>query len=282
MPCHSPTGLSSRFDRRLCPAEARADFTRRVSDLYVLRGYDASYRKLQKSSQSTAGLKRFFLILASLVLLAALALGAYFLAWPTIWWKQKMTVTVATPEGEVSGSSIVRSLVSYEPHFLQDTGYFHYSWRGEAVTVVLPDGRYLFVLLGHPPSMAEAVFKDSLPEHWSKANDHGRSYFRKLSSLRESRAVPPETFPVFVTFTDPANPATVARVDPGDLAASFGHGYRLKSVMLEITDAPVTKGEVEKALGWIGEYPETPVLTKIDPHDFSFAAKLRQGSFIQR
>ena len=53
--------------------------------------------------------------------------------------------------------------------------------------------------------MAEAVFKDSLPEHWSKADDHGRSYFRKLSSLTESRAVPPKALPVFVTFTDIAD-----------------------------------------------------------------------------
>jgi hypothetical protein len=237
---------------------------------------------LHKFSQSTVGLKRLFLIFIILILLAALALGAYFLAWPTIWWKQKMTVTVETPQGEVSGSSVVRSLVSYEPHFLPDTGYFHYSWRGEAVTVALPEGQYLFVLLGHPPRMAEAVFKDSLPEHWSRADDHGRSYFRKLSSLRESRAVPPKTLPIFVTFTDPSDPSTVAEVVPDDLAATFGPGYALKSVTLEITGEPVTKGEAEKVLGWLEEYPETPVLSKIEPHDFSFAAKLRQGSFIHR
>lgn len=201
--------------------------------------------------QSTVGLKRLLLILAILVLLAALAMGAFFLAWPTIWWKQKMTVTVETPQGEMSGSSVVRSLVSYEPHFLPDIGYFHYSWHGEAVTVALPDGRYLFALLGHPPRRAETVFKDSLPEHWSKADDHGRAYFRKLSSLRESRAVPPEALPVFVTFTDPADPATIAEVDPEDLAASFGPGYALTSVTLEIIGEPMTKGEVEKVLGWM-------------------------------
>lgn len=203
--------------------------------------------------RSTVDLKRLLLILAILILLVALALGAYFLAWPTIWWKQKMTVTVETPQGEMSGSSVVRSLVSYEPHFLPDMGYFAYSWRGEAVTVALPDGRYLFVLLGNPPRMAEAVFKDSLPEHWSGADDHSRAYFRKLSNLRESRAVPPETFPVFVTFTDPADPATVVEVDPYNLAAAFGPGYALKSVTLEVTSEPVVKGEVEKVLPWLLE-----------------------------
>lgn len=227
-------------------------------------------------------MKRFLLVLPVLVLLTALALGAAFLAWPTISWKQKMTVTVETPRGEVAGSSVVRSIVSYSPRFLPDTGYFHYSWRGEAVTVALPEGRYLFALLGHPPGLAQAVLEDRLPEHWSKASDRGRFYFRKLAGLRESRAVPPENLPAFVTFADVSDPATVAEVNPADLAATFGLGYSLKSVTLEITDEPVTNGAVGTVLAWLGEYPESPVLPKVDHLDFSFAAKLRQGNFLNR
>jgi hypothetical protein len=54
-----------------------------------------------------------------------------------------------------------------------------------------------------------------------------------------------------VTFADVADPTTVARVDPDDLAASFGPGVTLRGMTLEITDDPVTKGVVEGVLGWL-------------------------------
>jgi len=54
-----------------------------------------------------------------------------------------------------------------------------------------------------------------------------------------------------VTFDDITDPATVRRVDPADLAASFGPGVSLKAVTLEITRAPVTEGRVEAVLEWL-------------------------------
>ena len=63
--------------------------------------------------------------------------------------------------------------------------------------------------------------------------------------------LPPDTYPLLVTFTDIADPKTVKRVDPDDLAATFGPGYRLASVTLEITDEAVTEGRVQSVLGWL-------------------------------
>ena len=83
------------------------------------------------------------------------------------------------------------------------------------------------------------------------------------------------------------DPASVARVDPTDLAASFGPGYALSSITLAITDEPVTKGRVEAVLGWltdvgrkqanlkgkpehglVSEQPD-PAVFLISPSDFS-------------
>jgi hypothetical protein len=48
----------------------------------------------------------------------------------------------------------------------------------------------------------------------------------------------------------------VRRVNPGDLSASFGAGYRFNSMTLSITEEPVTDGVVHKVLGWLTAYPE--------------------------
>ena len=64
-------------------------------------------------------------------------------------------------------------------------------------------------------------------------------------------AVPEGQYPMLVTFGDIADPASVRLVDPGDLAASFGAGVRLKAVTLEVTREEVTEGVVEGLLGWI-------------------------------
>ena len=70
----------------------------------------------------------------------------------------------------------------------------------------------------------------------------------QLEALREARAVPRRQYPMLVTFADVADPTTVARLDPDNLAASFGPGVALRGMTLEITDDPVTKGVVEGVL----------------------------------
>ncbi|WP_417415418.1 hypothetical protein [Hoeflea sp.] len=72
--------------------------------------------------------------------------------------------------------------------------------------------------------------------------------------MRASRELSPKQYPLLVTFADINDPASVALVDPDDLAASFGPGYALSSITLAITDEPVTKGRVEAVLGWLEAY----------------------------
>lgn len=87
---------------------------------------------------------------------------------------------------------------------------------------------------------------------------------------------------MLVTFDDITKPETVRRVNPADLAAVFGEGVRVKAVTLEITGEAVTEGRVEGVLGWMPDYPEAPIIPKVDPMDFSLPATLRQGNFIKR
>ncbi|MCV3238603.1 hypothetical protein [Mesorhizobium sp. ZC-5] len=72
-----------------------------------------------------------------------------------------------------------------------------------------------------------------------------------LATPPGTRAVlPREAYPLLVTFTNIADPNTVMRVDPDDLAATFGLGVSLKRITLETTDSEVTS-KAAKALPWI-------------------------------
>ena len=96
--------------------------------------------------------------------------------------------------------------------------------------------------------------------------------------------LPPEAWPMLVTFDDITRPETVRRVNPADLAAVFGAGVRLEAVTLEITEAAVTDGRVDQLLGWLGPFPE-PALgapTGGPIASAPFYRRVHMGDFVRR
>jgi hypothetical protein len=169
-------------------------------------------------------------------------------------WHQKLTVTVMTPQGEVSGSSVTDIYFAFkEDGAGLVTGYAYRStYRGEAVVVEVAPGKYLFAPLD--PRFAELAFKAFLGDQQSvpvKATANAIEAMRKRVDLGQS------LYPLLVTFTDIANPRSVKEVKPGKLDEAFGPGYSLQSITLEITDEPVTNGSVEKVAPWLGQ--ENPI-----------------------
>jgi hypothetical protein len=61
--------------------------------------------------------------------------------------------------------------------------------------------------------------------------------------------------PMLVRFRDIADPKTVERVDPNDLAASFGPGVKFSRATIEIVDDPVTTGIEKRLVWWNGPFP---------------------------
>ncbi len=71
---------------------------------------------------------------------------------------------------------------------------------------------------------ARKTFIDKKDHPRTEADAH--AMFDRLEHMRESRALARENYPLLVTFDNINDPASVRRVDPGDLPASFGRGYR--------------------------------------------------------
>lgn len=98
--------------------------------------------------------------------------------------------------------------------------------------------------------------------HWRKNDPLGYEVWRLPMDARYAAAeankgkplvVPRNLYPFLVTFRDVADPTSASQIDPGDLAKSYGAGVSLKRVVLEITNAPVTKRSIEKVLSWIDD-----------------------------
>jgi hypothetical protein len=168
--------------------------------------------------------------------------------WNTV--RHKVVVEVETPQGLKSGFSVSETRTRKLWLSLSGNKYVSRE-RGEAVAVDLPDNQTLFALIGQNENtydLSELIGRTLYP--------HGSAYEVGRRSVND----PPVAFvrrfpyggsglPLLVTFRDMSDPKSVVRVDPDDLAASFGAGVRLKRITVQVTDDPVTTG-IEKRLGW--------------------------------
>ena len=134
--------------------------------------------------------------------------------------------------------------------------------RGEAAAVDLPGGQTLFALLryeDHGGWAGDAMF-DVVPYPSDKSipiDDRFGAHVQAVIADRTLHVVPRTTknvsdkdvsaYPMLVRFGDIRDPKSVALVNPDDLAASFGAGYRLRRMTVQRTDDPVTVG-IEKRL----------------------------------
>ena len=163
-------------------------------------------------------------------------------------WNQKTTLTVETPNGPVSGSGVIEVTAwFYDPPDPMTGREVHYEYRGEAAAVEVLPGQWLFALIGNPAEMIYHASPDALGG--IDRGDRG-AWLAAIPDHEGAVTLTGRTLPRLVTFADIDDPASVALVDPENLAASFGPGVRLTSVTLEVTEEPVTEGRVEEVLDW--------------------------------
>ncbi|MEO1048011.1 MAG: hypothetical protein AAFW59_06750, partial [Pseudomonadota bacterium] len=164
--------------------------------------------------------------------------------------RYRLIVEVDTPQGPRTGSSV------YEVSVWEMWGdslvgnKVGGTFRGEAVAVDLPNGRTLYALTRNAtwnahyaistPALGKGHFLGIKRARWIKDN-HAKGELRR------------ERFPMFVTFVDEEDPTSVMEVDRDDLEATFGAGYAVNRVRIEITKDPITTG-LEKRLAWLPQF----------------------------
>ena len=177
--------------------------------------------------------------------------------YPTYSWRQKLTIEVETPQGIVSGSSVVSvkwETVRSKP--LTTAPGASFSIKGEATAVALPNGRYLFALLKGAEVFALHRFAEDkilhqYPHNWERYLPAAADIAKHKG---ETRILQMPNYPMLVTFGDINDPTSVKKVDPANLAEQFGPGVSLKSITMTITNEPVTTGKLEDVLAWWAGY----------------------------
>jgi hypothetical protein len=204
-------------------------------------------------------------------------------------------LTVDTPEGQRSGSNVVELKIHFPGGMTRALGYaVRAKGRGEATVVDLGSRGLLFATVASEASLAsggvefyagcEAPFpREQFPGKFvqgGSADDQYVDYLDELNRKKPRGDVPLKHLPMMVRFRDLNDPTSVERVDPSDLAASFGVGVKFVGMTIEITDASVTKG-IESVLPWLtsrdpqrlrppspGTLSGAPLVNKLTDNDF--------------
>ncbi|MEI9849655.1 MAG: hypothetical protein WDN24_01025 [Sphingomonas sp.] len=167
----------------------------------------------------------------------------------------RLTVTVDTPEGPRTGSSVIRIRETRFPKFTQTSNVTYRIW-GEAVAVDLPGGETLYAALtGRWRSLIDLIESAAIAKGTAVPG-------QPLAGLEEPAGLPARLrmrsgasgeasgYPVLIRFRDPANPETVEIVDP----ERFGAGLALRSITIRRTRDPVTRA-IEARLPWLADRP---------------------------
>jgi hypothetical protein len=180
---------------------------------------------------------------------------------PRIYQHYRFTVCVKTPEGDVTASHVVEAETGWSEGAFASMQSPGIGYMGDALYVDLGRRGLLFFLIGDPvtgpnswrPSavLASPAYDLQIPEKSDKHTENSlrRAKLVELSKDHTARSVPTDRLPFAVRFRDINDPKSVEKVDPTDLAASFGKGVALKWASVAFTDDAVTRG-IEKLFPW--------------------------------
>ena len=186
------------------------------------------------------------------LLTAALMLGGCSEMFPHKY-RFRMTVEIDTPQGLRRGSSVYQVWANDTTAVLPEEAKRDWGVKGEAVAVDLPGGGTLFALLKTVNPMREDLARMSMAALDPAFNNDIVESAGRIADgnhIRSPAEVAPSDYPMLVKFDDIADPKSVKRVEPTNLAAAFGPGVRLKRITVEVTDDNVTTG-IAKTLKWL-------------------------------
>jgi hypothetical protein len=182
------------------------------------------------------------------ILLMAFAYGAYRIIFNPLVYRYRITVSILTPSGTISGSAVREIRYVKEPIKLPESASVSTSQRGEAVVIHLPNKMTLFALVPDDGFYTmQAAFGDDGPNTLDAATADRRP--RVLKAI-PGRWQPESGYPAFGFFRDLRNPKSFVVVKPDEIASKLGPGYRIGKITVAMTSDPVTD-EINTLLPWL-------------------------------
>ena len=181
----------------------------------------------------------------ALIIILAIPLVVW-LGWRSIYpsyeFQGTLTIRVMTPDGVVETRNTGRALFTQGPSFgLVDGASGGWKYWGEAPVIDLGEGRYLFAKVG---PRIDTVFRSADLAGFMDTGDRWQNVRKVSRSRNVVWDVPEGLMPTLITFRDQNDITTAEIVDPLDLAATFGPGYELLGMTVEVTDEPTTRDQI--------------------------------------
>jgi hypothetical protein len=239
---------------------------------------------------------RFILVLVTIPVLMIGFEYVYGIVFTHVY-RYRLTLEVTVNDKPHAGSGVIGvSVTESAGLFLYSSSNIHHGVRGEAVVVDLGERGALFVLLqdidrpqgpgfgASPEYIVQSAFPPVPgPDVMTSAN------MRRYARGGEKRDLKPGELPLLVRFRDISDPKTVEKVDPANLAASFGAGVTFKKATVEIVSpgwfpfnrfglpwpewifgTPITRG-IDTRLPWLNHLdryrssPDNPFSSTLSP-----------------
>ena len=160
--------------------------------------------------------------------------------------------------------------------------------RGDAIPIELKSGPVVAVLhqyyneylpTGGPAGQTRAGFCTLALVAYGLGGTPSQDALQALASKSGRVGVPHRGIPSFVFFSDPKIPSTAKLVLDEDFPQVLGPGVRLRSVSLQLTNEPITRGVIQKipAVAAVlsrkdGRESRRPRIYEPNPTDFSQGA----------
>lgn len=172
-------------------------------------------------------------------------------------WSQRLSVTVQTPDGPISGSTVYQMFATIYPDGGQAiTGSAaRYGYRGEVAIVDLGEGRYIFAT----PIISGDALYSLAPDRYPGLGISDRAQWLPMALENQAPLVVPESrYPRLITFGNIDEPLTVDIFEAQEMGAIFGDGYEIASIEVQVVDESVVSGRVVELMPWLVDiWPDT-------------------------
>ena len=179
-----------------------------------------------------------------LVVVAAAAVAAYKIAYPSYTHRLRLTVEVSVDGQLRSGSGVIEVVWQNQP---PPASTWHCSINGDAVPVDLGNGLQVFALIQQVSdgrgNRRDGVCYLALTSYGLGVQQSDDS-LEALSRKRGRVPAAERAMPTFLMFTDSGDPASAVVVQPRDFPALLG-GAKLVGVWVELTNQAVTRDVVK-------------------------------------
>jgi hypothetical protein len=183
-------------------------------------------------------------------------------------YRYKLTLSLDTPNGIKTGFNVVE--LRYFDAIFPDRGEMH-NTRGQALYIDLGQGKQPLIALLTHIRRDDEVAQNGRPYHYRWLGDSPsfvladvclggvgnldwiQTAIRFNERCHQPFPITPADLPDLVTFADVNNPKSLMLVDPNNLGATLGQGVSWRSITLQVTDEPLTKG-IDEHLPWIRGY----------------------------